>query len=1139
MSVFKTIEKVLRKSEMYINVPESILNAKKGEKVRFQHSQLGGVIPPKDLERMIANGNEEVLGSIVHNAEKLTYDDLKKISRTGIDDNTVYALASRMNKTSPKAAEDIMSNESPDVVKKFLKFATNPEFLTGPALFAALSRKSELDDDALFALAGAENFDKGHLDELYKTASPRVLITALRNVGYQDADSIKPHLNFLMKHGSVEAKKAIMNDVINNPRSNPVERAFGHVHAANALQSGDEELQAMALEIAPSAPHVEYVLDHVIQNAKNPEKLLGIISRKSTRYFPEGLNDRLVLSIAEKAPELLTSLEERKISEDAAKKLYQSQDPRVQNLIPSFVKPGYSDETYSHLLGSTNPYTHAALLRATKNHDIQEASFQKLSEWPPADDMYTLSIVMNRVFANPDLKPELFTKLKTYMGKHLTKHNIYSAVKNPNVPEDFIKDILSSPDPDIRVHASLLANPTPEIMKVGLKDPDKGVRNNWIIAHGSKMPPDVLDIALRDRAPTNRLSALKVGVENISPESLHRILTKDKSEDMRSLAANNFKTPPEALAFAAQQDPSDEVKRRALVNINTPDSVVDDYVKNMKKSDLFGDYNSSFISGLIKKNLSPEAIMNYHSLMPKNSYRAHEAALKYPDDTLIKTHSSLSEVKNLIDLDKRFHDGKRLSSEYIDNIISKADALDDDTASGLDFKQELISLSTHKNISQDTVNKMLRSNKKDLKKTAYMGSNDLGLLKRAAASEDKDIVDAITLNNNLNEDVINGLLENNNLPLDRIARLFDRAERGGFIKNLIPAFYKKAKSTRHRGIKLRIATHKDTPESLLHEMSNDENREVSVTAARELSHHNPNSYNELVGGHEISIHPHVEKLKHLKGKLDEAGGVVHKNDLPNKGQGIDGPLFDGRGLLTSNNVDRHAENLPKTKFNVSWSEWDGAQKHDEDSPPQKVLQLNMTNDHIKKIKEEGLWDTFKKIHEMSHSSGHPVRYHTLGWARIDDSHPDHWHIDEIQSDIGQGTIRQIENAKSSGQMAPEEANKYTEAMKKMINIFSGPFKNINHAIFGAVHQAAREKGVKSTSMDKLEDQAKQSGMDTGVELPGHMKHTYDQMPKSYGYTEAPKKDVMPDTEAPESHVQVRKLTKSMVRLKQLLENLTQ
>lgn len=97
---------------------------------------------------------------------------------------------------------------------------------------------------------------------------------------------------------------------------------------------------------------------------------------------------------------------------------------------------------------------------------------------------------------------------------------------------------------------------------------------------------------------------------------------------------------------------------------------------------------------------------------------------------------------------------------------------------------------------------------------------------------------------------------------------------------------------------------------------------------------------------------------------------------------------NGRGNIDADKLQQHIENMPATRWNVSHDEWDGPQRHNEQ--PSKVFQLNLTNDKVKQLKEAGVWDTFKNIHDASFSSGHPVKKNTIGWVRYttDQEEPD-------------------------------------------------------------------------------------------------------------------------------------------------------
>ena len=285
---------------------------------------------------------------------------------------------------------------------------------------------------------------------------------------------------------------------------------------------------------------------------------------------------------------------------------------------------------------------------------------------------------------------------------------------------------------------------------------------------------------------------------------------------------------------------------------------------------------------------------------------------------------------------------------------------------------------------------------------------------------------------------------------------------------------------------------------------------------RFYQHNFPDQYNEQLpyhdhSPHSVEVNPKVDYLKRIKGAIESTGQpAVFYKDLEKQGLAIPGDLKDHKGNVSIDSVDRATKLLPKTKYNVSFDKWNGVQRHDS-SVNQDVFQVNVTNDMMKRMKEAGVLDTFQRINEMSKNSGHPVEGHTLGWARLDLSHPEHAHIDEIQSDLGQNLVDAISKAKQEGNLPQEYSDLEPEKLKKIKEILSGGHEDINHAIFSVVHQSLRDKfpDIKTVSMDTPEDQAKQSGLSTDQSPPVHALKTYKERPKKAGYKEVPKENAMP------------------------------
>jgi hypothetical protein len=345
--------------------------------------------------------------------------------------------------------------------------------------------------------------------------------------------------------------------------------------------------------------------------------------------------------------------------------------------------------------------------------------------------------------------------------------------------------------------------------------------------------------------------------------------------------------------------------------------------------------------------------------------------------------------------------------------------------------------------------------------------------------------------------ILKSLATKENLPQDVIEKLYDK---------MLVHHDNERHSYDIENIRRTLVDHHNAPLSLINKALRDPSVNVQDKAQGKMGEHDPDAVNAALNGHEIDVHPAIEKLKHFKGLVQELGNgePIPKGKLPNKGQGMPNEVFDAKGQVSPRSVDEFIDKLPKDKYNITYTNWNGAQRHDRNKN-QLVMQVNLTNKLVGDLKEQGLWPLFQKIHNSSYRSGHPVRKHSLGWARLDMSHPEHAHIDEIQSDLGQGSIRQIEEYASKGRMDKAQAEEMVGGIKKIIKTLSGQFKNINQVISAAVHHTFRlhpeqlksPEGetlapIKGVSYDMLKDQAKQSSMHTDVNVNHDtLKNFYD------------------------------------------------
>lgn len=278
----------------------------------------------------------------------------------------------------------------------------------------------------------------------------------------------------------------------------------------------------------------------------------------------------------------------------------------------------------------------------------------------------------------------------------------------------------------------------------------------------------------------------------------------------------------------------------------------------------------------------------------------------------------------------------------------------------------------------------------------------------------------------------------------------------------------------------------------------------------EKSGSNPDSDGTPIPPLKIAAHPQLDYLKRIKGAIEDSGlPAMHKRDLEKQGLNIPNDLLSPKGEVSIESVNRATDLLPKTEYNVNFGKWNGAQRHNIDIK-QDVLRVNITNDMLKKMRDEGVLNSFNKVNEMSRRSGHPIDLHTLGWARLDLSSTGHAHIDEIQSDLGQNLVDAVSKLKQEGKMPDEYKDLQEGDLKKIQSILAGGHEDINHAVFSATHQTLRQMpNIKTVSMDTPLDQAKQAGLDLKKPLPVHAIKTYKERPKKAGYKEVSKNEVMP------------------------------
>lgn len=204
--------------------------------------------------------------------------------------------------------------------------------------------------------------------------------------------------------------------------------------------------------------------------------------------------------------------------------------------------------------------------------------------------------------------------------------------------------------------------------------------------------------------------------------------------------------------------------------------------------------------------------------------------------------------------------------------------------------------------------------------------------------------------------------------------------------------------------------------------------------------------------------------------------------------GIDwNPLRDPKkgGKITVESVQKYIDSMAPQRFNLATTLWQGAQRHtalDENH----VVSVNLSDDHVKKLKDVGVWSAYKRTIKGHIPRGHPQNYSTMGWIRY--TEPSNKHpifIDEVQTDLPGVLDKGVE----MGHLKDHEA-------KKIMNVlFEGVHPS--EVLHEAFHEYARRQGWQGRKMRMHSSATKKliSLADQDKPVPVHFVRNYEDFPK--------------------------------------------
>lgn len=218
----------------------------------------------------------------------------------------------------------------------------------------------------------------------------------------------------------------------------------------------------------------------------------------------------------------------------------------------------------------------------------------------------------------------------------------------------------------------------------------------------------------------------------------------------------------------------------------------------------------------------------------------------------------------------------------------------------------------------------------------------------AERGDDQEVIDGLAINHKTPEDVLESLIHHKNFNDQNLQALIDNPSTG---MSTIRALVNHPASSALQQKSIRERIEEDDPDSVYKD-------KVAVRLGKSGS----------LG--------RIRKIRDLILEKSPKDKQLHPKQLP-AGDWSAGRLPNGN--ISADKLQEHIDSHPAQQWNYSHTVWKGAQRHSDDNS--KVFQLNLSNDHIRKMKEAGVWGTFKKMADASRQSSHPVEKSTIGWVR--------------------------------------------------------------------------------------------------------------------------------------------------------------
>jgi len=259
-------------------------------------------------------------------------------------------------------------------------------------------------------------------------------------------------------------------------------------------------------------------------------------------------------------------------------------------------------------------------------------------------------------------------------------------------------------------------------------------------------------------------------------------------------------------------------------------------------------------------------------------------------------------------------------------------------------------------------------------------------------------------------------------------------------------------------------------------------------------------------GNEAKFTPQSEKVKSVMDQIPAGGSLdwaQFKNDPETKnlaGNPVIQKMFTSapKQRLTKDHAESYMKEIPSKDFHVSYQRWNGIQRHNDQD--QLVVQINNGESMDKQMANDpALNGLYKYIQAASLNSGHPVTPQSVGWSRVDTSHPDHWMIDEIQSDLGSSISKELDEINKTGESGRmKEFGLNAKDGSKAVHKMTDHMQGWDRAALNHIIELAKKHGVKKVSIQSGQSKTLVN-KSKSAEVTNKYDKIYNRMPQEYGF----------------------------------------